>query len=292
HRLPRWLTASVLMLALLAGLGAGVGALAQPALGWFHGAPAAIKSFVPKLRSVTRPLEAASRATQSLVGGSARNVPAQPTAVAISAWDVVSTAPKVLAAVLTVVLLVFFFLIYGDSLLRRLVEISPGFAYKRHAVEIVRSIQLEVSRYLLTALLINASLGALTTLMLWLYHMPDPFLWGAVAMTANFIPYVGAIATTVVLALVGLINAHDVGTALLPALTFAGITAVEGNLITPMIQGHRMRLSPIAILIWLLVWGWLWGIPGALLAVPMLTSAKLIAERVRGWGWFAVMVQR
>jgi predicted PurR-regulated permease PerM len=95
-----------------------------------------------------------------------------------------------------------------------------------------------------------------------------------------------------VLALVGLINAHDVGTALLPALTFAGMTAVEGNLITPMIQGHRMRLSPIAILIWLLLWGWLWGIPGALLAVPMLTSCKLIAERVRGWRWFAVMVQR
>jgi len=291
HRLPRWFTASVLMLALLAGLGAGVGALAQPALGWFHGAPAAIKSFVPKLRSVTKPLEAANRATQSLVGGPVRAQPA-PTAVAITAWDVVSTAPKVLAAVLTVVLLVFFFLIYGDSLLRRLVEISPSFAYKRHAVEIVRSIQIEVSRYLLTALLINGSLGALTTLMLWLYHMPDPLLWGAVAMTANFIPYVGAITTTIVLGLVGLIHAHDIGTALLPALTFAGMTGIEGNLITPMIQGHRMRLSPIAILIWLLVWGWLWGIPGALLAVPMLTSAKLITERVRGWGWFAVMVQR
>jgi predicted PurR-regulated permease PerM len=292
HRLPRWLSASVLMLALLTGLGAGVGALTQPALGWFHGAPAAIRSFVPKLRSVTKPLEAASRATQSLVGGTVKSAPAQPTAVAISAWDVVSTAPKVLAAVLTVVLLVFFFLIYGDSLLRRLVEISPSFAYKRHAVEIVRSIQVEVSRYLLTALLINASLGAVTTLMLWLYGMPDPLLWGAVAMTANFIPYVGAITTTVVLALVGLIHAHDVGTALLPALTFAGLTGIEGNLITPMIQGHRMRLSPIAILVWLLVWGWLWGIPGALLAVPMLTSAKLIAERVRGWGWFAVMAQR
>jgi predicted PurR-regulated permease PerM len=292
HRLPRWFTASVLMLVLLTGLGAGVGALAQPALGWFHGAPAAIKSFVPKLRSVTKPLEAANRATQSLVGGAARAQPAPPVAVAITAWDVVSTAPKVLAAVLTVVLLVFFFLIYGDSLLRRLVEISPGFAYKRHAVEIVRSIQIEVSRYLLTALLINGSLGALTTLMLWLYHMPDPLLWGAVAMTANFIPYVGAIVTTIVLGLVGLIHAHDVGTALLPALTFTGMTAIEGNLITPMIQGHRMRLSPIAILIWLLVWGWLWGIPGALLAVPMLTSAKLITERVRGWGWFAVMVQR
>jgi predicted PurR-regulated permease PerM len=113
-----------------------------------------------------------------------------------------------------------------------------------------------------------------------------------VAMLANFIPYVGAITTTVLLLLVGAVHFNLLGQALMPALCFAGITAVEGNLITPMILGRRMRISPVAILIWLLLWGWLWGIPGALLAVPMLTSVKLIAEHVRGWEWFAHMVQR
>ena len=294
-RLPRWLTASVLMLGLIVGIGSGVGLLAQPAIGWFHGAPTAIRSFVPKLRSFTKPLEAANRATQTLVssGSSARAAVPQSTPVSISAWDVVSTAPKVLAAVLSVLLLVFFFLIYGDSMLRRLVEITPSFAYKRHAVTIVRGIQTEVSRYLLTALLINASLGAITAGMLWLYKVPDPLLWGAVAMFANFIPYVGAIVTTTVLAIVCMLYANDASLEVfLPVLTFAGITAVEGNLITPLIQGASMRLSPIAILLWLLVWGWLWGIPGALLAVPMLTCTKLITERVRGWEWFAHIVQR
>jgi len=294
-RLPRWLTASVLMLGLIVGIGSGVGLLAQPAIGWFHGAPTAIRSFVPKLRSFTKPLEAANRATQTLVGSgsSARAAVPQSTPISISAWDVVSTAPKVLAAVLSVLLLVFFFLVYGDSMLRRLVEITPSFAYKRHAVTIVRGIQTEVSRYLLTALLINASLGAITAGMLWLYKVPDPLLWGAVAMFANFIPYVGAIVTTTVLAIVCMLYANDASLEVfLPVLTFAGITAVEGNLITPLIQGASMRLSPIAILLWLLVWGWLWGIPGALLAVPMLTCTKLITERVRGWEWFAHIVQR
>jgi len=294
-RLPRWLTASVLMLGLIVGIGSGVGLLAQPAIGWFHGAPTAIKSFVPKLRSFTKPLEAANRATQTLVssGTSTRAAVPQSAPVSISAWDVVSTAPKVLAAVLSVLLLVFFFLIYGDSMLRRLVEITPSFAYKRHAVTIVRGIQTEVSRYLLTALLINASLGAVTAGMLWLYKVPDPLLWGAVAMFANFIPYVGAIVTTTVLAVVCMLYANDASLEVfLPVLTFAGITAVEGNLITPFIQGASMRLSPIAILLWLLIWGWLWGIPGALLAVPMLTCTKLITERVRGWEWFAHIVQR
>jgi predicted PurR-regulated permease PerM len=111
-------------------------------------------------------------------------------------------------------------------------------------------------------------------------------------MIANFIPYVGAITTTTILLLVGMMNFRELTQALLPALVFACITAVEGNLITPMILGRRMQVSPVAILIWLLLWGFLWGIPGALLAVPMLTSSKLIAERVRGWRWFAMMVQR
>ncbi len=291
--LPRWLTASVLMVGLIVGIGTGVGLLAQPAVGWFHGAPAAIKSFVPKFRSVTKPLEAANRATQTLVNGTSRATVATPAPMSISAWDVVSTAPTVLAAVLSVFLLVFFFLIYGDTMLRRLVEITPGFAYKRHAVEIVRNIQAEVSRYLLTALLINATLGAVTAGMLWLYAVPDALLWGAVAMFANFIPYVGAMFTTIVLAVVSMLYADDASLEVfLPALTFAGITALEGNLITPLIQGRSMRLSPIAILLWLLVWGWLWGIPGALLAVPMLTCTKLVCERVKGWSWFAVIVQR
>ncbi|WEN15557.1 AI-2E family transporter [Rhodanobacter sp. AS-Z3] len=292
-RIPRWFTAFVLMVGLIAGIGTGVGLLAQPAIGWFHGAPAAIKSFVPKLRSVTKPLEAANRATQTLVSGTSRAQVPQATPVSITAWDVVSTAPKVLAAVLSVMLLVFFFLIYGDTMLRRLVEITPSFAYKRHAVTIVRGIQTEISRYLLTALLINASLGAITAGMLWLYKVPDPLLWGSVAMFANFIPYVGAFVTTTLLAVVCMLYASDANLEVfLPALTFAGITAVEGNLVTPLIQGASMRLSPIAILLWLLVWGWLWGIPGALLAVPMLTCTKLICERVRGWEWFAVIVSR
>jgi predicted PurR-regulated permease PerM len=293
HRIPRWLGASVLMVTLIAGIVTGITMLAQPAATWLHSAPSTIRSFIPKLEHFTRPLEAAGRATQTLVNGHPTSAAAQsPGDVAINIWDLLGNAPKVLAAVLTVLLLVYFFLVYGDLILRRLVEIAPSFGYKRHAVTIVRGIQTEVSRYILTTVVINASLGALTAGMLFMLHMPDPLLWGTVAMFANFIPYVGAIVTTTTLLLVGLVHFDDVTHALLPALCFAGITAFEGNLITPMILGRRMRVSPIAILIWLLIWGWLWGVPGALLAVPMLTSSKLIAERVRGWEWFARMVQR
>jgi predicted PurR-regulated permease PerM len=205
---------------------------------------------------------------------------------------VVASAPKVLASILTVALLVFFFLVYGDEILRRAVEISPTFSYKRHTVSIVRSIQEEVSSYLLLTAAINVTLGLVTAGMLYLYDVPDPLLWGSVATIANFIPYVGAITTTTILAVVGALHFQELGPALLPAATFAGITAIEGNMITPMLQGRRSRLSPVAILLWLLIWGWLWGIPGALLAVPMLTCVKLITAKLRGWQWFAHIVSR
>ena len=292
-RIPRWLAACTVMVLLGVGLVSAITTLSEPALNWFHQAPTAMRSFAPKIKPMTQQIEAASRATQTLVGGAvARNAPQSPNGFAFTAWDIVAGAPKVIASVLTVALLVFFFLVYGDEILRRAVEISPTFSYKRHTVSIVRSIQTEVSSYLLLTAAINVTLGLVTAGMLYLYDVPDPLLWGTVATVANFIPYVGAITTTTVLAVVGALHFQELGPALLPAATFAGITAIEGNLITPMLQGRRSRLSPVAILLWLLIWGWLWGIPGALLAVPMLTCVKLITAKLRGWQWFAHIISR
>lgn len=292
-RIPRWLSAVTVMLLLGFGLVSAVTSLSEPALNWFHEAPTAMRAFAPKIKPLTQQIEAASRATQNLVGGTVvRNAPQSPNSFAFTAWDILAGAPKVFASVLTVALLVFFFLVYGDEILRRAVEISPTFTYKRHTVSIVRSIQVEVSSYLLLTAAINVTLGLVTAGMLYLYGVPDPLLWGTVATIANFIPYVGAITTTSVLAVVGALHFQELGPALLPAATFAGITAIEGNMITPMLQGRRSRLSPVAILLWLLVWGWLWGVPGALLAVPMLTCVKLITAKLRGWQWFAHIISR
>ncbi|MHC1480913.1 AI-2E family transporter [Frateuria aurantia] len=291
HRIPRAASASALVLLLVAVTMAAISALIEPTLRWFHTLPAAIHNFAPYLRPMTRQLDAASRVTMSLVAPSgSREVIRHPAAAAISAWDLIAAAPRIMAVILTVLMLTVFFLSYGEQLLRRLIQNTPGFARQRGVVSVVRDIQAEISRYMLITSMINFLLGLLTTAWLWLLHVPDAMLWGTVAMLANFIPYVGAVTTTVMLGLVGLINFDAIALAVLPALGFALMTGLEGNVLTPLIVGRQMRLSPIAILVWLLIWGWLWGIPGALLAVPMLTCLKLIAARLPGWRWFAVMV--
>jgi predicted PurR-regulated permease PerM len=204
----------------------------------------------------------------------------------------VQSAPSIAVAVLTVALLVFFFLSYGRNVAAHLVTAMPGFSYRRVALGLIRGIQEEFSRYLLTVTLINIALGLITAAILWALNMPDPLLWGGLVTLLNYMPYVGAVTNTLLLLTVGLLNFSDPLHALAPAACFAVLAALEGNVITPMIMGRRMRLSPLAILVWLLLWGWMWGIPGALLAVPMLTCLKLITEWLPGWQWFARMVER
>ena len=293
--LPRALGALLVMGVLLALLAEGAMLVTGPAEEWIRQTPQALHQLAPKVRQMIRPFSAASHAaSQSLIGfGVGAPAPAAASAPpSFGMGDVLLLAPRVLAAALTVLLLVFFFLTYGDQMRRRLVAASPRFAYRRIALNLVRGIQYEISRYLLTVTLINAGLGAMTAGILWYRKMPDPVLWGCVVAMLNFMPYIGAITSFALLGVVGVLHFNALSHALLPALCFAVAAALEGNLVTPLIMGQRMRLSPLAILVWLLVWGWLWGIPGALLAVPMLTCVKLIAERVPGWEWFAHMVGR
>lgn len=294
-RIPRSLAALVLLVGIGFGIGTGVNMLAQPATQWLQRAPTALHHITLKLKPLTQRINKASQATRSMAGdkGSARPPAAASTDTgSFTAWDVLQMTPRVLASVLTVTLLVFFFLIYGDEMLRRLVEISPTFRKKRHNVTLIRNIQFQVSRYLLTTTLINLSLGVLTSAWLWWMGISDPMLWGGIAALVNFIPYVGAITMTLLLTVVGLLQFHSPLHGLLPAAGFACLTIAEGNFITPLILGQSMRLSPVAILIWLLIWGWMWGIPGVLLAVLMLTSVKLITEQLPNWRWFSDIVER
>jgi predicted PurR-regulated permease PerM len=291
---PRPLGSLLVMIALAAALAGSVTALSAPAAAWLKDAPTVMRDVGYKVKRLTRPITRVSHAaSQSLAGfvGPPEVNPAPPSG-GFSVNKLVKSAPRIAVAVLTVALLVFFFLSYGRDVAAHLVTAMPGFSYRRIALRLIRGIQDEFSRYLLTITLINIVLGLVTAAILWALHMPDPLLWGGLVTLLNYMPYVGAVTNTLLLLAVGLLNFNDPLHALAPAACFAVLAALEGNVITPMIMGRRMRLSPLAILVWLLIWGWMWGIPGALLAVPMLTCLKLITEWLPGWQWFAKMVER
>jgi predicted PurR-regulated permease PerM len=295
HRIyvPRAIGSLVVMVALAAALSGSVVALSAPAAAWLKDAPTAMRDVGYKVKRLTRPITRVSHAASQSLAGVVGPPPATPPpATGFSVDKLVQSAPSIVVAVLTVALLVFFFLSYGRNVAAHLVTAMPGFSYRRVALGLIRGIQEEFSRYLLTVTLINIALGLITAAILWALDMPDPLLWGGLVTLLNYMPYVGAVTNTLLLLAVGLLNFNDPLHALAPAACFAVLAALEGNVITPMIMGRRMRLSPLAILVWLLLWGWMWGIPGALLAVPMLTCLKLITEWLPGWQWFARMVER
>ncbi|HJU40802.1 MAG TPA: AI-2E family transporter [Tahibacter sp.] len=285
---PRALVAALVMVAGLSLLALLVAWIAEPAQQWMERAPEAVRALAPKLRAVTQQIEAAGRATQSMIGP--RNAAAPATPVLFDVWETVGAAPRLVLGIFTVVLLVYFFLVYGEGLLARAVEVAPTDAHKEKALDIVRTIQRDLSRYLATTTLINAAVGVGAGVIAYASGIGDPLLWAVLAAVLNYIPYVGPMTMTALFALLGLVTYANLGSALVPAGFFALLTIVEGQFLSPLVLGRRLELNPVVILVWLIVLGWLWGAIGIVVAVPVLVALKIIGQRVDGWRWFARLV--
>ena len=292
--LPRWIAALLLMslsMAILAGIG---NALYTPAAEWVGRAPQVVRDVTPKLKSLMRPINEANKVSESLsaitsdTGKNSQRVVVQ----APDRPSLLSTTPRLLASALAVVLLTYFFLLYGDSLLRRTLMMRSTWQQKRVTVDIVRSIQNDLSRYFLTVCSTSLALGIATTILLWSLGVDTPLLWGALAALLNLTPYVGPMVMAGMLALVGLSQFPTIGAAFLPAAGYLGLHLLESQLATPLALGSTINLNPLAIILWLLIWGWMWGILGLLLAVPMLVCLKVICSRVEGLQHWAIMLEK
>ena len=295
--IPRWIGALLMVSGGLAALAMGGGMLLPPAAEWMRQVPNELRQHVPKLRELTKPFEDATKATQSLETLTQVGPPA-PAPVRVmepprrSLVTLLSDAPRALASVLAVLILTFFFMAFGEDLLRRFVSVVPGWHQKRVTVDILRSIQADISRYMLTITVINMLLGAATGAALyWIgLDLQDAMLWGVVIGILNYAPYLGPLVGMIALTVVGMVEFDTLGWALLPPAAMLALHVVESQFVTPLVLGARMAVSPVILMLWLFLWGWMWGIAGLLLAVPMLVAFKIYCSRVDGMrGWAAMM---
>jgi predicted PurR-regulated permease PerM len=281
---PRLLAALLLILTLfgtIVGLGA---AISGPAGTWAAKLPEGIPRLQERLSFMREPINTLQRFLQQVdnFGATAPSPNAAAPARGSALLATLFTGTRNFASgFFTTVLFLFFLLLSGDIFLQRLVEIMPRFSGKRQVVEISQQIESDISAYLVTITIMNAAVGIAMGLAMWLTGVGDPILWGTVAFLLNYVPLLGTALGVLIFLLAGLLTIDPLWLALLPAGLYVGLHLIEGETVTPMLLARRFTLNPVLVIISLVFWFWMWGIPGAILSVPMLAITKIICDRVR-----------
>ena len=287
--IPRFVSALLVLVVGLAGTVVLAQKLIEPAGEWITQVPREMRDIAPKLRDLVQPVREANEAAENIARAAGGNEE-KPQVVATEAdtYETLTATPRMIASVLAVVLLTFFFMVYGQSLQRKAIELLPDRHQKRVTVDILQSIEHEMSRYVLTISMINVLVGlALAGALFWMGIPGDEaMLWGTMAALLNYAPYVGPLVGIMVMLLMGFVAFDDLWQSVAPAAIYLGLHTLEGQFITPIVLGARMALSPLVLILALMVFGWLWGIVGLLLAVPLLVCIKIVLTKLDGMeGW-------
>jgi predicted PurR-regulated permease PerM len=305
--IPNGVTAITLMLALALGIVAGGYTLSGPVQTMVSDAPRIaqaveerIGGLIERVRDIARRAEQMTEAVAEETTPGAAPVAMSPDGSIDAGTQVVAVvegngsglsgtgmATTVLTGVASLgstifaaLLLTGFLLAAGDFYHRRIVEAAPRLTDKKKALTIIRDVERQISRYLASITAINIMLGVAVGASMWFWGMPAPILWGILAALLNFIPFVGFIIGVTLASAVALVTFDTFWLALLPPLSYLVINALEGNVITPMLVGRRLEINTVSMLLAVAFWMWIWGIPGAVLAVPFLVVVKAIADNV------------
>lgn len=287
RKLAAWRVPRIVASALVLGAAIGVLALATlelagPAVTWAKRLPSAVQQLEAKSRTLRLPLEQVSHGVQlvSKLGDveGADKVPR--VAVVRPGWlqGMVEGAAEFTSQLALTIICAFFLLLDGDAVLERLTAFAPTLAGNRRASMLVGDVGRRMGQYLLTVTCINLGLGSLVAVAFYLLGMPNPLLWGGLAAVLTYIPYLGPAVGLTLVALASFVTFPTAGSAALPPLVYFTLASLEGNLVTPLVLGHSFRLSPLVVFVWLSLWVWLWSVPGAMLAAPLLMLLRIVCE--------------
>lgn len=285
-RVPEALGAAIVIIAVSACAGLLAYELSGPFTEWLEKAPEIgaklqakaqpLKKYFAKVSNTSEQVEKLTT-TAIATKDSPRQVELKKTSLL---GTVLSGTSKLVFSLLVVIVLLYFLLASGDLFLTKLVHVLPTLSDKKKAVQIAREIEANISTYLSTIAMINAGIGVFSGLLFWAFGLPNPALWGAIAGLLNFIPTVGALSTAILITLVSIASFSSLTHAVLVPAAFLALTIATGTFVSPLIMGRRLTLNPVVIFLGLSFWGWLWGLPGALLAVPMLAMFKIFCDHI------------
>jgi predicted PurR-regulated permease PerM len=282
--IPPALSAAVVLSLLVAAVTIGFIQLGRPALAWINDAPQHIAELRQKGRQYFPRAARFSQAAEAVNNLAAtEDAQRKPAAVELKTSRVptfINWTETFLAGLGESLVLLYLLLASGDLFLQKLVRVMPTMRDKKRAVDISHEIQQQISNYLFSVSLINIALGIIVGGGLYWLGVPNAAMWGMLIAVLNFVPYFGPVAGIFLLAMVGLLTFDTLWKGLLPPAWYLLFHLLEANFITPVLLGRRFTLNPAVIFVSLIFWTWLWGVPGALLSVPILVSIKVLCERV------------
>jgi predicted PurR-regulated permease PerM len=284
RRLPSALAAFLCVILFIAIANAAVAAIVFPAMQWFELLPERVDrlraTFAPVLDIYTNLERFIDNVVHRFGHAATANAPqAVRVETPSSLLQIIATSAPLAAIQMFFALLVIFFFLAGWTRMRkRTITTRASFDGAMTTARVIQRMVDATSTYLGTITVVNIGMGLVVALVLWLLGMPTPLMWGGIAAVLNYIPYLGPIASALLIALGGLMTFHDLWYALLPAICFVGIHLVESNIVTPTVVGRRLTINPLLILLSLSFWAWVWGTTGALLAVPLLIIGRTILD--------------
>ena len=284
-RIPPLLGAALVMALLVGLMGYGISFLATPATEWIEKAPYSLHELKQKMLPIKKPMEKVAQAGGAIESLTATDnqqnkIPTVEVKQHPLTDRLMVQTPELMVSALTTLILLYFLLAYDGVFLGKLIKLMPTLSDKKRAVSIANEIEAQVSRYLFTITIINICLGLGVGATVGFLGLPNPLMWGTMVAVLNFVPYLGALTGIICMTLGAVLSFDSMGYALLFPLSYLVLATLEGNFISPMVMGRSLTLNPVLVLLSLTFWGWMWGIVGVILAVPILAAFKIFCSHI------------
>jgi predicted PurR-regulated permease PerM len=282
--IPAPLGAALVLLSTIAAIVYAASFLAAPAAGWLEKAPFSLQELQRKLHPLKQPMQSVAKASGEIEKLAAPDITQAKPAIEVKKHPIADSLyvqmPELIASTILLLVLLYFLLASDGVFLTKLIKIMPTLSDKKRAVSIAHEIEAHISRYLLTITMINVGLGLAVGITVGLLGLRNPVMWGVMVAVLNFVPYLGALTGIICMTLGAVLSFDSFSYALMVPAAYLILAILEGNFITPWVMGRSLTLNPVVVLLSLTFWGWMWGIAGVILAVPILAAFKIFCAHL------------